>query len=98
MLGCRTTLILKMPGFKFWLFAGFCHSYGVIGCFLVIVFQQKIIEKPSRDMPRLNTEARGYYTTPFLKRGVASAVRALVLPSLQPGCGMRTASESSLPE
>ena len=60
----RTTVILEMPRFEFWLLAGFALVMALFMFFSVIVFPQNMIEKQSRDVPRLNTEARGFYTTP----------------------------------
>ena len=57
--------------------AGFCHNYGVIVFLLsplYIVVPPKNDCKATRDRPRLNTEARGYYTTPVAK--------AIGLPSM----------------
>ena len=57
MLVCSTTLVLEMPRLEFWLLAGLAIIIA-LSLFLVIDFLQKMIEKPSRDMPRLNTEPR----------------------------------------
>ena len=69
MLGCSAILVLEMHRFEFWPLA-IVMALSLLLVF-VFVFSQKTLEKPSRDMVRLSTEARGWgsYTTPSENSG-----------------------------